>query len=312
VISVCVNGTLLENTSVVITTVDRPAALRRCVDALLKGDTLPAEIIVVDQGDTGSCERELLQCHSGSVRLLYYRQPRWGLSAGRNAGVALASGDIIAVTDDDCVPGRGWLSTISRNLSGDQAPDAVTGRVLPLGPEVPGLFAVSSRTDVVRRQFCRPIKPWVVGTGANFATRRHWLEKLGGYDERLGAGSPGKAAEDMDLFYRMLSAGGRIIYDPDAVVLHERQDLPRRRASRYTYGFGIGAFCGIRLRALDLRMLLVLAQWLLLRGRLLLRAVWSGNISGLREEVMVLYATARGTAATLTPTIYTGHRTSYL
>src|SRR3954451_2963388 len=38
--------------TVVISTLDRPAQLARCLDALLAGTCMPAEIVVVDQGDT--------------------------------------------------------------------------------------------------------------------------------------------------------------------------------------------------------------------------------------------------------------------
>lgn len=297
--STVVSTQSLKGMSLIVTTVARPDALGRCLDAVLHGDAVPEEIVIVDQGDTAVCEREVLQRSGCGVRLLYRRQPRRGLSAGRNAGAAMACGNIIAITDDDCVPDQAWLLTVHQTLSGDSAPDAVTGRVLPLGPEMPGLFAVSTRSSTSRWQFDRTITPWMVGTGANFAIRRHWFEHLGGYDERLGAGSPGKAAEDMDLFYRLLLTGARIRYEPDAVVLHERQSLSRRKASRYTYGFGMGAFCGIRLRALEGRILLVLLQWLLLRLKLLARATVAGKFSRVLEECVLLYATARGTVAAL-------------
>ena len=39
--------------SVVIATVDRPAGLARCLDALLSGSVVPSEIIIVDQGSNG-------------------------------------------------------------------------------------------------------------------------------------------------------------------------------------------------------------------------------------------------------------------
>ncbi|HWN40716.1 MAG TPA: glycosyltransferase family A protein, partial [Thermoanaerobaculia bacterium] len=84
---------------------------------------------------------------------------------------------------------------------GTHPPDAVTGRVLPLGPEQPGLYAVSSRTSLAPADFAGRALPWLVGTGGNFAARRDWLLRAGGFDERLGAGSPGGSGEDMDILY---------------------------------------------------------------------------------------------------------------
>ena len=40
----------MSGVAVAVATVDRPDSLGRCLDALLSGPTLPAEIVVVDQG----------------------------------------------------------------------------------------------------------------------------------------------------------------------------------------------------------------------------------------------------------------------
>ena len=115
---------------------------------------------------------------------------------------------------------------------------------MPLGPETAGKYAVSSRLSEERALFERKAPPWLAGSGGNFAVRREVWSRLGGFDERLGAGTRGQSAEDMDFIYRMLSAGEKIVYEPAAVVYHERQDLRRRTASRWSYGYGMGAACG--------------------------------------------------------------------
>jgi GT2 family glycosyltransferase len=175
-----------------------------------------------------------------------------------------------------------------------RAPDAVTGPVLPLGPETPGLHAVSSRTSAAPAEFMGRALPWLVGTGGNFAARRDGLQRAGGFDERLGAGSPGGAGEDMDLLYRLLRAGARIRYDPQVLVFHERQPLDRRLASRSAYGRGIGACCGLWLRGRDLHALAVLGGWLRMRGGLAANAARRRQWGSVREELLVLGGTARG------------------
>src|SRR5439155_17483645 len=109
-----------------------------------------------------------------------------------------------------CVPAQGWLAAVAAAFERPPAPDMVTGRVLPLGPAQSGLHAVSLRTSADRIDFFGAAMPWKVGTGANVAMTRHWAIRVGGYDERLGVGSPGKAAEDLDLSLRLLRAGARI------------------------------------------------------------------------------------------------------
>lgn len=282
--------------SVAVATLDRPQGLARCLAALAGGEVLPAEVIVVDQGngrDPGSASAVAAARETG-LEVVHLRQERRGLAASRNLGLSAARSSWVAVTDDDCVPGPGWIAALDRALRDGPGLAAVTGRVLPLGPEAPGLFAVSSRSGIERADFAGKVPPWRVGTGGNFAVRREWIERAGGYDERLGAGSPGGAGEDMDLLWRLLRAGARIRYEPDAVVFHERQSRERRLASRSSYGRGLGACCGLWLRGGDLGAFGVLARWLLMRGEMAGRGLRRDGWPALREELLVLRGTAAG------------------
>ena len=283
--------------AVAVATLDRPGSLARCLDAILAGEVLPAELIVVDQGDDDQTESVVAERTTTVLQILHIKQERLGLSASRNVAVARARSPIVAVTDDDCVPSGGWVAAIQEILVGDSnAFAAVTGPVLPLEPDEERIWPVSSRTNSARVDFSGTAPPWRVGTGANFAIRREWLTRIGRYDERLGAGTQGRAGEDMDIIHRLLGAGGRIRYEPRAVVYHERQSTRRRKTSRSAYGHGIGAYAAIRLRHGELRGLTMIGQWLVLRGRLLGRALVKGQLGGVREELLVLGGTVRGAA----------------
>jgi O-antigen biosynthesis protein len=280
--------------SVIVATIGRMSALRRCLDAVLAGATIPAEIIVIDQSG-GPQVRELLASYSNSaVPFVHIPQVRRGLSAARNAGIAAAAQEIVAVTDDDCIPSDNWLSTIHATFSASPPPDAVTGRVLPFGAESPGTWAVSTRSSNIRREFQFFAPPWHVGTGGNVAVSREILQRIGGYHEGLGAGTPGRAGEDMDLFFRLLQSGATIRYEPEAIVYHERQDWARRVASRSGYGHGVGAFCGVVGRHSTVCAARLLIRWLVLRLRIILRRTLSREWIVLREECLVVKGTVEG------------------
>jgi glycosyltransferase involved in cell wall biosynthesis len=84
--------------SLVIPTLDRAHTLPRALDSVL-AQTRPAdEIIVIDDGSTDDTA-ELVHKRYPSVR--YIRQPNRGVSAARNAGIRIASGDWIALLDSD-------------------------------------------------------------------------------------------------------------------------------------------------------------------------------------------------------------------
>jgi len=265
------------------------------LDALFAGSVLPKEVIIVDQGSSDAAQKLVeLRKRENREPLIYIHQPPKGLSASRNAGISCAASPIVAVTDDDCVPGTGWVEAVEQAFASSDFVQAVTGRMLPLGPETPGLHAASSRTSMERRDFHGKEIPMLIGTGGNFAVKREWFFRAGGYDERLGAGSAGKAAEDIDFYYRLLHIGVNIRYEPEAVVFHQQHSLEKYTASRWTYGFGIGAFCGIWFSRRDAYTARILSFWLRFQGRALLSALLRRDWSRARLTSRLLTGTASG------------------
>jgi GT2 family glycosyltransferase len=243
--------------SVAVATCGRPEALARCLAALADGTARPREVIVVDQAPSQQARDAVRAVVDLPAR--YIEQPRLGLSASRNLALAAATGPVFAVTDDDCVPARDWVAAIGAGFAREPAPAAVTGPIATLGPRPPRGHAISLRSSREPQDFSGRMLPWDAGSGANFAASRELLRALGGWDERLGAGSPGQAAEDADLLYRILRSGATIRYDPAAVVHHEWQTWERRLRTRTSYAHGVGAMCGLWLLRGDayaLRMLL--------------------------------------------------------
>ena len=289
------NGRSTEPTdiTVAIATADRPEALGRCLDAIAGGTAQPHEIVVVDQSADDRSEAVVRERVDRGAAIRHVRQERLGLSASRNAGMAAASTSLVAVMDDDCSPAKDWLDAISFAFSVASRPDAVTGRVLPLGSEG---YAVSSRTSPHAAEYRGRQLPWLVGTGANMAVGRDWWDRLGGYDARLGVGTRGAAGEDLDFLHRLLRAGAVVRYEPKAVVYHERQTKARRRDTRSAYGRGVGACCSAWLRNGDVSGLSILGHWVAMRGRLLAGAARRRDWHLVEEELLVLRGTAGGLA----------------
>ena len=202
----------------------------------------PNEIIVVDN-DPSSGLTEAVTSAFPEVR-----EPRRGLSAARNTGTRNSRGEIIAFTDDDVEVHPGWVGAI-QGVFHDQGIIATTGLVLPAELATPAQYAFQGdslgwgwgyRTLDFDDNFFRSMKhlgvpAWRLGAGANMAFRREAFERVGFFDERLGAGTSG-CSEDSELWYRLLAEGYRCRYEPAAVVFHaHRSDWNELREQTYNY-----------------------------------------------------------------------------
>lgn len=283
-----------ETLTVAVATCGRPSALATCLAALARQTRLPDEVIVVDQDPRPETRAVVAAC---GLPVVYVEQERRGLSASRNRALALADSTILAVTDDDCYPDDDWCRAILLAFAGPQAPDAVTGPVLPPdGPPPADMCALSMRPSRETVVHAQRIAPWVVGSGANFACRRAILTGIGGWNERLGVGTPGRAGEDCEINYRLLVAGNRVCYDGNVVIHHAWQTRERRRETRWTYGYGIGALCGTVFARADRYALRMLGSY----GKHHLRGIGDGIRSGdgkaVQERLVALAALLPGFA----------------
>lgn len=275
-----------------VATCGRPDGLARCLLALAAQTTPATEVIVVDQDP--SEEARAAVAASGLAAARYLEQPRLGLSASRNLALGSASEAVLAVTDDDCVPEPTWLAGIAAALERPPAPDAVTGRILPLGPPPPGAYAISMRESEIPVDHAGRAVPWHVGTGGNFAGRVSTLLACGGWDERLGTGSRGQAAEDADMFYRLLVAGSVVRYEPAAVVRHEWSPRARRLATRWSYGYGVGAMSGLWLARRDRFSMTMMGDYARPHVRPLLGALWRRDPAVVAEHFRALASIVPG------------------
>ena len=240
--------------SIIVPTCDRPEDLRRCLRSLVEQRTRhQLEILVVDNrpaiGTASDVVREF-----PTVRLV--REQRPGLSYARNAGIAQASGAIIVATDDDVVAPAGWIEKLVAPFARPEV-TAVTGHVLPLELETEaqcrfeaygGLGKGFTPFEVDRHWFAAhrsAVPTWRLGATANAAFRASVFRdpRVGPLDEALGAGTPTGCSEDTYLFYRILEAGGSIVYQPSAFVWHRhRESMDALRAQIYAYSKGHVAY----------------------------------------------------------------------
>lgn len=201
--------------SVVVPTYQRPRLLARCLDRLAAQDydREAYEIIVVDDAVCLQTERVVKAWDDRYPVVRYLAAPATrGPAAARNRGWQAALGEIIAFTDDDCLPTRGWLRAgVAAFVNGQVG---VMGRiVVPLPPHP---------TDYERDQSHLERSEFVT---ANCFYQRQALVEVGGFDERFTEAW----REDSDLHFRLQDRydSARYFASAPAAVVHH----PPRPAS---------------------------------------------------------------------------------
>lgn len=224
--------------SVCIPTV-RTATISHAVAAMLKQTHADWELFVLGQGpDEAGLRGAVESAGNGDSRVRYLHLSRTGLSVARNAGLEMATGDIIAFTDDDCEVAPDWLRVIVDCFASDDEVGLVGGAVRrPLdGPKgwlttCPTNEPAEARYDPSTASHRAP-KGWD-WIGANFAIRRSVAARVGPFDEMLGAGTQYPCAEDTDWKFRLEALGVVMLTTPRSVVDH-------------TYGARSGLRAGFR------------------------------------------------------------------
>jgi len=202
--------------SIVIPTYNRKDLLRRCLAAATNQDYPDYEVIVVDDGSTDGTG-EMVRREFPRVR--YIRQePNRGPAAARNRGIEAATGEIIAFTDDDCVPPRTWIGSHIKYYN-DQEVGCVGGIQLTRHPNFIEQFQIAHYLDVYTefRRITRVEDVRGFGTN-NLSVRSEVFDRAGFFDEAFLTGS------DPEFTRRVAMVGYVLIRDPNLRVEHLKVD----------------------------------------------------------------------------------------
>ncbi len=147
-----------------------------------------------------------------------------GLSASRNRGIEIASGDVIAFMDDDAIADPAWVEALVTAYRQNDV-EAVGGKMTPLWIDGEPTFLPAEfywLVGVTHRGF--PSEGPVRNTfGSNISFRADVLEQLDGFDENLGRkGDQHVQGEEAELAARLrVELDGTLYYTPAAKVGHK-------------------------------------------------------------------------------------------
>jgi len=222
--------------SVVIPTHNRCETLKKAISAYQSQSAAQqiSEIIVVDDGSTDLTPTVVNQLvGESSVAIRYFRQENKGPAAARNVGIREAASALILFTDDDIIPER---DLVTQHLKMHATYPAETAAILGFvtwsadleptpfmqwyGSEILFSFReLTDKTEIDHRYFYT----------CNISLKRDFLRREGMFDEDFKVA----AFEDIELGFRLSTAGMRLFYNSEAVAYHDQYISFRDACKRY-------------------------------------------------------------------------------
>jgi GT2 family glycosyltransferase len=193
---------------------DRQAYLRRLL-AALEQQTIPRarfEVLVGDDGSTDGSTDEL-ETADGWVRVL--SGPPTNSYAARNRAARTAKSRVLAFCDSDCLPAPDWLE---QGIAALERCDVAAGGIDFELPEHPTVWTwIDMETT---KDHAAQVRVGNAET-ANLFVRREVFDMLDGFDDTIPEHG------DFDFAERVVAAGARLEYAPEALVRHPTRNSPR-------------------------------------------------------------------------------------
>jgi GT2 family glycosyltransferase len=222
--------------SIVIATYNRASDLYLTLKSLKGIDTGSVddwEVLVVGNNCTDETSSVVASCEPEfGGRLRYIEEPLQGLSHARNRGVEESRFDIIAFLDDDVDVDLLWLRGLVTAYETEEC-GGVGGRAFLIYPDIRPAWLNDESEGLLTKVEHGPSRREAAFDelyGVNMSMHRKWVNRVGPFRTDLGrVGASLVGDEDVEMLQRIAAAGGRLIYEPSAVVGHR---VPHSRLQR--------------------------------------------------------------------------------
>jgi len=230
--------------SIIILTWNSEHLLRRSLSSIQENTTLnDYEIIIIDNNSIDGTREFLKSIDSKDSYQIILNSQNRGVAPARNQGIGIAKGEYVLILDVDTIVTPGAIEKLvnylGRNLKcGLVAPKLTdaggdlqfTCRKFPtiwskLLRRVPFNWAQELLSEEEMHDWdhaCIKEVDYVIG--ACQLIRRSVVEKVGLLDENIFYGP-----EDIDFCLRIWQAGYKVVYNPEAIIIHDEQRITKRK-----------------------------------------------------------------------------------
>ncbi len=217
--------------SVIATVLNEGDSIERLLESLAAQSRLPDEVVIADGGSTdGTVEVLERWAALDLLPLRILHTPGANISAGRNAAIAAATGEVIASVDAGVRLDPGWLAALTAPFAAEEV--AVVAGWFVADPHT--LFETAMGATVLPH--LREIKPETfLPSSRSVAFRKAAWEAVGGYPEWIDY------CEDLIFDLRLKALYGPFVFAPEAVVhFRPRGSLRAFFKQYYHYARGDG------------------------------------------------------------------------
>ncbi len=190
-------------------------SLDKTLQSLLAQELPPEtqlEVVVVDNDAQQSAESVCAKYQSSPLTIRYFSNSERNLAAVRNTTIEQANGEYLAFIDDDEWAEKDWIASLILAMDKYQA-DGVFGTVQVNYPDgSPDWIKDGDMFGKDKHATGALLKK---GATSNALLKAHWVKEMKfSFDPAYGK----SGGEDTDFFHRIYKAGGKLVFDNNAVV----------------------------------------------------------------------------------------------
>ena len=242
--------------SIIILTWNSEHLLRKCLSSIQANTTLnDYEIIIIDNNSTDGTREFLKSIDSKDSYQIIFNSYNKGVGPARNQGIRIAKGEYILILDVDTVVTGNAIDRLVRYLDNTTKCGLVAAKMT----DIDGSLQYTCRKyPTIISKFLRRVPfnwaqellseeemhdwdhacirevDYVIG--ACQLIRRSVVEEVGLLDENIFYGP-----EDIDFCLRVWQAGYKVVYNPEAIIIHDEQRITKRKLlNRISWGHAKG------------------------------------------------------------------------
>ncbi len=216
--------------------------LKTCLSSVEKNTTLKDYEIIIINNNSQDGTRDFLETIDNNRYHFIFNSENRGVGPARNQGIEIANGEYILILDVDTIVTQNAIDRLVKYL--DNNPEC--GIVAPRLTDINGSLQYTCRdfptivSKFLRRMTFKWAKEmlakeeqlyWDHNTvkevdyviGACQLIRKSVIKMVGLLDDNIFYGP-----EDIDYCLRVWQAGYKVVYNPEAVIIHDEQRITRR------------------------------------------------------------------------------------